>query len=89
MARNTEQLNWIPIKLTDVRLSKLYSDYKDAQKAANDARAAFEEEAVPKLQKLAPKGKEPVFSYRFGRLALAYREKDAKSESVPANALEL
>lgn len=85
-----EKLDWSPVDTHGFKgkLREAYDAYKDAQAQANDARKAFEAVAAPLAAKKAPKGKEPVFSYRFGKVALAFRD-ETEGEKTSDDAISL
>lgn len=64
---------------------KAWAAYKAAQEAANTARDKFEatiRNRIASIPDLIPAGRVPVFSYRFGKLAVTAG--DAQRERGPA-----
>lgn len=86
-----EKLDWQPVRTEDFKgeLRKKYDAYKAAQAQANEARKAFEASAMPAARKIAPKGKEPVFAYRFGKVALAFRDEQEERTSTRDDGITL
>ena len=87
-----EKLTWFPVNLSDPKATKAYEALKAANAKAREAREAFEDVARPMMQKHAPEGHEPVFSYRFGKLNVAFREKSAetgKGATTAVNGIKL
>lgn len=78
MATN-ESLTWFPVNLTDKAAAKAYEAFQEANKAARAKREALEAILKPKAQAKAPEGHEPVFSYRFGKISVAFRPKAEKA----------
>jgi hypothetical protein len=86
-----QQLDWYPVTLNDPKAKAAYQRLKDAQEVVRKEREKLEAILAPKAQKAAPEGTEPVFSYRFGRIAVAFKTPDSGSTSTkdPDNAIAL
>lgn len=86
-----EKLNWSNVDMATLPkpLQKAYQDLKLAQQVAASKRDAFEEAANVVLQKAnkVPQGKEPVWSYRFGKLGLAFRPVQPKRDKKPGGGI--
>lgn len=76
MAKQTENLTWTNVDTDSLPrpLKKLYDDYKAAAHVAKAKRDAFEEAATHHLTKTGkvPAGKSPRWSYKFGKLGIAF-----------------
>lgn len=81
MATTREKLNFMqwdvnakgePVLPSDAQ--KLYVAYQAEQAKAKAARLAFEAAITKHMEakKVVPAGKEPVFGYNFGKLAVAF-----------------
>lgn len=86
-----EKLTWNEVNTADFKgeLRKSYDTYKAAQVEATEARKVFEAAAMPLAAKKAPKGTEPVFSYRFGKVALAFRDESESRSKASEDAISL
>lgn len=84
MATNSN-LTWFPVSLSDKAAQKAYEAFQEANKAARGKREALEAILKPKAAVMAPEGHEPVFSYRFGKISVAFREKGAEKAASKAS----
>ena len=80
MAKETKETgptSWADIDTANMpdRAKTLYKSYRDAQAAATERRDMFEAEMTAILNKkgVIPAGMEPVYSHRFGRLAVGFQ----------------
>lgn len=77
MPKNDTQLNWQNVELDTLPkpLAKAYEDYKAASRVASAKREAFEQMATKFLEqsKELPEGQAPVYSHKFGKLAIAFK----------------
>lgn len=77
----TAKPTWIEIDAEglDREGAKLYRELKAAQKAAREAKEAFEEYVREGAD--VPKGKKLVFAYNFGKLSCAIVDDDGKAKA--------
>lgn len=91
-----EKLSWTPWEqnakgepVLPSDAAKAYAAYQAAQAESSKARKAFEAVLSKHIEskKLVPAGKEPVFGYNFGKLAIAFAP--AKAASAKAGTFKL
>lgn len=77
---NKETTSWVEIDVTALKGADkaAYEKMRSANKAASEARQAFEGRVVAKLrtQERLPAGKVPFFTHRFGRSSMAVDKAD-------------
>lgn len=73
----TDKLTWTQIDTSALptNLAKSYAALQKQQAETKKAREAFEADLVKAMmaQRVIPEGREPVFSYRFGNLSVAFQ----------------
>jgi hypothetical protein len=90
MAKQMDNLTWTNVDMDRLSrpLQKAWQEYRTAQQIANNKRDAFAEAAAVVMAKAGqvPEGMETVFSFKFGRLGVAFRPvtgKASKSAKAP------
>lgn len=85
MARNLPTLAWQTIDESSLSSAQraFLADVKKAQAAVKAAKDKFERA----LAHIAPKGQEAVFAYNFGRVSVAFKDKEAAKAASPAKNL--
>lgn len=85
MARNNEKLDWntVDVKSLPDTCIDLWDEYQEVNDKVREARAKLEQALNKQLveEGQVPDGQEPVWAYRFGKLALAFREEGSSTST--------
>jgi hypothetical protein len=78
------KLKWFPVDTGTFKgqIAKTYEGYQKAQTAANEQRRELTAQLAKAIEAKTPEGSEPLFTYRFGKIAVAFVEEGSRKREA-------